>query len=378
MTRAQFANTHLNLALSRRHRVLRAAFTLVELLVVIAIIGILVALLLPAIQAAREAARRSQCSNNQKQVALAILNFESSRRSLPPGAFLGEGSAWSAYILPYLEEGAAFADLHIGEIERGPNNQWANDGPYGDVSELDKYHQNIRLVETVISVYRCPSAGLLEHQLDKSFDGWYVMQRVPASYLGVVSGLQTRQHPIWRMRIQRHPVQNPSYEGVDGVLVGIHYREDVANGQIPIRKVLDGTSKTLMIGEALHDTDTQSINGPLGEAEAGSRKDHWFGGSDDIDTTPFCDLSEFLGSTGVGINLQGSSSENQEKCLRPESPECQALQLSFGSAHPGIVQMAFVDGHLESIAEDIDKQVWSDYGTRSSQTLQAGDSTTNR
>src|SRR5882724_1366526 len=82
-----------------------SAFTLVELLVVIAIIGILVALLLPAIQAAREAARRSQCQNNLKQIGLAITNYESATKTLPPGAFLGEGSAWSAFILPYLEEG---------------------------------------------------------------------------------------------------------------------------------------------------------------------------------------------------------------------------------------------------------------------------------
>ena len=355
----------------------RHGFTLVELLVVIAIIGILVALLLPAVQAAREAVRRTQCANNEKQMGLACLNFESANKALPPGAFLGEGSAWSAYILPNLEESNVFAGLTIGEDKKG-NYQWASPSQYSDVADLGPQFYNIRLVETVVSAYRCPSVGLLQHQLDRSSDGWYVMQRVPASYLGVVSGLQTRQHPVWRMRIQKHPPQNPSYEGADGVLVGIHHTEDVAYGRIQLRKILDGTSKTAMLGEAVHDTETEELMGSQIEAVEGSRKDHWFGGSDDIDTTPFRDLSEFLGSTGVGINLQGTPAENQAKCSNPNSADCQALQLSFGSAHPGIVQMIFVDGHSESISEDIDKQVWSDYGTRASQTLSDGDSTTNR
>jgi prepilin-type N-terminal cleavage/methylation domain-containing protein/prepilin-type processing-associated H-X9-DG protein len=352
-------------------------FTLVELLVVIAIIGILVALLLPAIQAAREAARRSQCANNMKQIGLGILNFETSNRALPPGAFLGEGSAWTAYLLPFIEEGNAFAGLTIGETKQG-NYQWGSQQEYSDVTALGPYFQNIKLVETVIPTYRCPSAGLFEHHRDLSFDHYWVMQRVPASYLGVVSGLQQRQHPIWRMRIQKYPPQNPAYEGVDGVLVGIHKDEDVGYGRIPLRKVLDGTSKTAMVGEALHDTETEEAWGQNGEPEEGNRKDHWFGGSDDIDTVPFCDLSEFLGSTGVPMNLQTTPAENQAKCASPQSPECQALQLSFGSAHSGFVQMAFVDGHVESVADDIDLKVWSDYGTRASQTLQTADSTTTR
>jgi prepilin-type N-terminal cleavage/methylation domain-containing protein len=82
----------------------RSAFTLVELLVVIAIIGILIALLLPAIQAAREAARRSQCSNNMKQMGLAALNFESSRKGLPPFRIGDHEQTWMVLILPYMEE----------------------------------------------------------------------------------------------------------------------------------------------------------------------------------------------------------------------------------------------------------------------------------
>src|SRR5262244_2375336 len=82
----------------------RPAFTLVELLVVIAIIGILVALLLPAIQAAREAARRAQCSNNLKQMGLATLNFESSRKLLPPERVADHQQTWMVLLLPYMEE----------------------------------------------------------------------------------------------------------------------------------------------------------------------------------------------------------------------------------------------------------------------------------
>src|SRR3954463_13999849 len=104
----------------------RLAFTLVELLVVIAIIGILVALLLPAIQAAREAARRAQCQSNMHNVALAVLNFESSKKSLPMGTVFPEldanglvtnptintnvefGRSWIVFILPYLENQALY------------------------------------------------------------------------------------------------------------------------------------------------------------------------------------------------------------------------------------------------------------------------------
>src|SRR5262249_13254984 len=101
----------------------RRGFTLVELLVVIAIIGILIALLLPAVQAAREAARRSQCSNNIKQLALGLHSFHDANKKFPPGSNVratGPGDStnatkatfgWGAFILPYIEEKAIFATL---------------------------------------------------------------------------------------------------------------------------------------------------------------------------------------------------------------------------------------------------------------------------
>ncbi len=91
----------------RKQDSFRPAFTLVELLVVIAIIGILVALLLPAIQAAREAARRVSCTNNMKQWGLALHNYHGAQRVLPPGC-TNPGWGWRAYSLPYLEQGAIF------------------------------------------------------------------------------------------------------------------------------------------------------------------------------------------------------------------------------------------------------------------------------
>ncbi|TWT76044.1 hypothetical protein Pla123a_28300 [Posidoniimonas polymericola] len=359
-------------------RAKRVGFTLVELLVVIAIIGVLIALLLPAVQAAREAARRSQCSNSLKQMGLACLNYETTYGTLPPGTYLGEGSAWSAFILPYLEEGSMFEYLEIGEDKNG-NYQWAHPGAYDNVADLGKTYQNIVLCETVLPVYRCPSMGLPEHMYDLSAVSWVVNQRVPGSYIGVASGLIRSQYPTYWIRGRRSPDAPPLYKGADGVLVGVHHQQDRKSGSIALRKITDGTSKTAMIGEAVSDFETNETLGHEKEAREGDRKDHWYGGSDDIDTTisgsenDFSDPSEFLGSTGVGINLLSEPAENQRLCRTATSPECQALQLSFGSSHSGgVVQMVFVDGHVETINDSIEAEVWSDLGSRAGQVLSTG------
>ena len=96
----------MNAARTSTRRALAAGFTLVELLVVIAIIGVLVALLLPAVQAAREAARRTTCTNHLKQLALACHNFHDANASIPPVDMMDNWGTWAVFVLPYIEQQA--------------------------------------------------------------------------------------------------------------------------------------------------------------------------------------------------------------------------------------------------------------------------------
>jgi prepilin-type N-terminal cleavage/methylation domain-containing protein len=353
----------------RYQRVL--GFTLVELLVVIAIIGILVALLLPAIQAAREAARRSQCSNNLKQLGLATLNYESTHKVLPVGAATYEGSMWSYWVLPYLEEGASYEAASIGETSDG-NWQWGNYGPYDDVNQLpDNFRRNMRLCETVFDVMRCPSAGLPPHQTDQACDAAYVMRRVPSSYIGSATGLATDGYRTIRnadvdFGAGRTRSEPSRFGDLDGVLF--------AWSRVKIAQIIDGTSKTMLIGEALHDWETQDRIGANKEPDEGNRKDHWIIGSNDLDVsrpgnTHGHDVSEALGSLAVPINYQ-KNFRNNSACESPGSPahsDCQKVQLAFGSAHSGGFQMVRCDGSVDFVEEGIDDQARSDLATRASQ-----------
>jgi prepilin-type N-terminal cleavage/methylation domain-containing protein len=331
----------------------RRAFTLVELLVVIAIIGILVALLLPAVQAAREAARRSSCQNNLKQIGLAVQMHHDTYQRLPVGAVNSEGSMWSYYIMPYLEEESVQDLATIGETAAG-NYQWASPSPYSQAQlGSDPNYRNIILCETFVPTFQCASGNLLQHQWDTSTwsPPWIVMNRVPCSYLGSASGMAINQN-------LPGPDGTGPMTGLDGVLFG--------NSRITYKQISDGLTQTLLVAEAVHDTERVETKGRAQESQLGSKKDHWYFGSDDIDNWDGKDLSECLGSTGVPINLQRNFL-SVDVCATPSHPDCQRIQLAFGSEHPGGMQGVRCDASVTFYNDDIDPIVYRDLATRASQ-----------
>lgn len=148
----------------------RRGFTLVELLVVIAIVGMLAGLLLPAIQQARESARRMRCSNNLKNQMLALQSFHDAHRHLPPGNDApGElDHAWSTYLLPYLEQGALLDSL--------------------DLTVPWHAAANAPAVDTVLPIFRCPSS-VFDEPGDTDYGGISGSIATPAGLAGVNQGV---------------------------------------------------------------------------------------------------------------------------------------------------------------------------------------------
>lgn len=283
---------------------LKKGFTLVELLVVIAIIGLLVALLLPAVQAAREAARRMQCGNHLHQMAIAVQNYHDTFRAFPSGFILPNKVVWSGMLLPQLEQNTIYDTLSF-------NGSWSSGS-------------NAAACSTLLSVFRCPSASVAEHT---SVQG--IADRVPCTYLACATGLAPRESGP-------PPVAGGAH--MDGVFF--------LNSRVRLADVLDGTSSTVAIGESLFDTDVRGID----HGGTVHIVDHWYIGSPMIHAA---DVSESIGSTAVPVN----------RFFEP-SAFIDEKELCFSSRHPGGAQVSFADGHVAMIHETIDAAVWSALGTR--------------
>ena len=346
------------------------AFTLVELLVVIAIIATLIGLLLPAVQVARESARRLSCSNNMRSVALATLGFHDARKGFPMAAEFEVGTAWPSLILPYMEQNNVFEEMTFQEDGDG-NYQWAFGVPgitgQAAVSNraYNKFYKNIWACEQSISTFRCPSSQFPAKAADISGDNWIVQQRAMSNYLGCVSGTLTVDR---RRQTAATPWggtgQTEVISDLDGIMVNrIPHQRIRYNGQsfgstgTKIQHVKDGTSNTILLGEAEPDIAVMPEMGIVNENNAANsgRKDHWGFGGDDVDTNNQGDMSEFLGSTGVPMNApkvaQGSAA-------------FAAYELSFGSRHPGGATFAYGDGSVRFLQDSIDAAAYSALGSR--------------
>ena len=301
-------------------------FTLVELLVVIAIIGVLVALLLPAVQAAREAARRLQCTNNLKQIGLALHNYESAARTFPAGgistATSGEahGHSWWVCILPYVEEGA------IGDKFQ---TDAAITGWLGDTGNA--YNRN--LVSNVrFSFMRCPSSILPMFALDTADQSFANI--MSPTYTGV-SG--ATDHPTAK---NMPPPSAPGRLSYGGILV--------RNQWIKIKHITDGTSHTLLVIEQ-SDFCTDSAG-----AQVDCRSDCWHG----FTMGPGKNTERAFNTTTFlhRINEKSYSAVGVAGNCGPNRP--------FQSAHSGGGMALLADGSVRFFDELMDIQPLYDLANR--------------
>lgn len=301
---------------SSRARGKQRAFTLVELLVVIAIIGVLVALLLPAVQAAREAARRMQCGNNLKQIGLAIHNYHDVQLTFPPSAVKEKmddqgGSAqalvWSGSILPYIEQ----KNLYDTIVGQGFAINWADDS----VNEL--------ILRTKLSAFQCPSSP----DATEIWDDGSATARYRASYGCVVTG--TVGYDIANRTTNGESKHHMDDGGYD------HPRWNgpflMQNRTTTFASITDGTSNTLFIGERYRN-------------KVGMRNYVYIGTPHGQD-----EHARWSGSTGIQLNSLDTGTQGFA---------------GFHSAHPGVAHFAVGDGSVKLLSENIDRFVYACLGTR--------------
>lgn len=338
----------------------RSGFTLVELLVVIAIIGILVALLLPAVQAAREAARRTQCANNLKQMGLALLSAHDTAGEFPQGLYsastsdslhqsnegiytLEDGLGWATKVLPYLEEQAiydAFSQTGVADIDSDP---WQ---PFFFVKlALAGVASPVSGPDRVVAAFLCPAVDLPTTKPDGEYFGLGPLTLNTTGYgtthYKASRGFEDRGMFVRREEAERRTTFYADYNG-DGVDEPIEKRPF---RRVRIADVTDGTSKTIAVGESSF--FNQASEFPV-----------WIG-------TDFQDAS-VLFKTDYPINcLVGGpwTYPASEDLLERFPDESEREDCSY-SWHSGGAFFGFVDGSVHFLTDDMDRRIYWLLGDR--------------
>jgi prepilin-type N-terminal cleavage/methylation domain-containing protein len=320
-------------------------FTLVELLVVIAIIGILVALLLPAIQAAREAGRRSSCSNNLKQIGLAAQNFHDIYGNMPPGMTDDDTNnfGWGAYILPFMEQkplydqiDRVFTNATLNGTNPRPEmlvkggrhvniDSWTTgaqvDQPWRVDNPLQRPYTQVELKGFI-----CPSNALPKRD-DDNYGS--------SSYAGNVG---TEVIAFSSFACGNAPNRNAQ----TGVLL-----HDGNNGEtrvVGMHEVIDGTSNVFLVGEIgpsanVHPRKTNDGNFPI-----------WAGGNNDQGCN-----AVFMGPCGFAARTSTSTAVSASAV--PTSPDYS--DLCFGSYHPAGAQFVMVDGSVQFVKNHVNVVIYA-------------------
>jgi prepilin-type N-terminal cleavage/methylation domain-containing protein/prepilin-type processing-associated H-X9-DG protein len=348
-------------------------FTLVELLVVIAIIGVLVGLLLPAVQMAREAARRMQCANNEKQIALAVLNYENAFRVLPP-TYTGNSPtrgggfySWLAMILPHMEQQSLFESI---DFRISMNDAYTGQDPDYLRVFIDSSNPNSTAASTRVSSFLCPS--------DTATVTAFISPKgtAPGSYAGNVG---------WIARTTGFGGSNTSLLAANGSMPFSNPRlsDSWFVPKIGMRDFIDGTSTTALSSERLINNDIP-FNGPFGlQMPRGSDATMSYcgggGSSRSLDRwIPYCngvstpDPTYSAPHGKAWISGHTLAANLYMHVMPPNSRNCHIYggedrgnnMVSASSRHPGGINVAFVDGHISFVSKSIDHRSWWAIGSR--------------
>jgi prepilin-type N-terminal cleavage/methylation domain-containing protein/prepilin-type processing-associated H-X9-DG protein len=305
----------------------RRGFTLIELLVVIAIISVLIALLLPAVQSAREAARRAQCTNNLKQIALAMHNYESSNGSLPPGKKDCCWGTWIHFILGHIEQNNMYNAFNFyGSPDTDPN--------YDTFTYNQGTNRTVALMR--LNTYTCPSdtATLLR--------GLYPRYNYAVNYGNTGANQQVS------LNIQ-------TLSPFASVFAGAPFHDIIDGNQGCARfaSITDGTSNTLIASEVVQGQGPDSGKSDI-------RGFTMWGDAVGFETylAPNSTYPDVVYSTNWCLYPY----QTNPPCLAPES---KSLPSVYGSRsrHPGGVNSGFCDGSVRFIKNTISLSVWRGLST---------------